>query len=109
MPVLLLTLCGCTRAAKPPADYESFEAGKGQWVIRVEGIEPSQVEKIGTTIEEVSGVEKGSALVSAAGRYVAFKTTVPSSDGEFHGAVAGEVSKTLKAQGLRTAESKTRF
>lgn len=107
--VMLVTLCSCTRAPKPaPADYESFQPDKGQWVIKVEGMEPAQAEKIRATIDEVSGVQKGSALVSPEGRYVVFKTTVPSSDGKAHGAVALEVTNKLKELGLRAGESKTR-
>jgi hypothetical protein len=76
-------------------------------VIKVEGIDPAQSEKLRAAIEEVSGVEKGSALVHPTGQYVAFKTTVSMMDGKAHGKVSNEVTKKLQELGLKPGESKT--
>ncbi|MFO0810000.1 MAG: hypothetical protein U0746_15370 [Gemmataceae bacterium] len=105
---LLLLACACSSAPQPPpTNYASFNATKGQWVIEVKGIDPTQTEKVRTAIEEVSGVEKGSALVHPVGQYVAFRTTVSTSDGKAHGAVRSDVEKKLEGLGLKPGESKT--
>ena len=78
-------------------------------MIKVEGIKADQLESIRATVETVSGVQKGSLLISAEGQYVAFKTTVSSEDGKAHGAVAGDVRKKLEELDLKTRESKTRL
>jgi hypothetical protein len=93
---LALLICGCG-----PSDYESFKPSKAQWVIKVTGIDPSQSEKIRAAIDEVSGIEKGSILVNPTGGYVAFKTTVLTSDQTAHNAVRDTVVKKLKELGVK--------
>ena len=105
---LLLLLSGCNRGPKaPPANYASFEPAPGQWVIEAQGIDPAQVEKIRTALEELSGVEKGTVLVNADGQYVAFETSVSTSDAKAHGDVKDAAIAKLEELGVDAGEQKT--
>ena len=104
---LLLWLVGCTSEAPPPANYAGFEPANWQWVLKVEGVAPADVEKLRVSLEAVQGVKKGSVQMNMEGNWVAFETTMK--DASAHGSVAGEARKKLEEFNLQVGESKTKM
>src|SRR5262249_29871562 len=102
--LLMLCLAGCSRM---PADYAKFQPEKGQFVMEVEFIDPTQEREVRKAVEEVPGVKSGSVMLSPGGRYVAFSLAKP--DDLNQGPIDRHVEEKLQEFNIKVTKSKTQL